>query len=106
MKELESSLAQKEDLIRGMENSIQEQGITIRRLQSEIKVLNDQLSCEERKIKSLEREGDRLRAEVALLESKVRNLQPQADINSCFIFYFHFKQIYLIYDNPLQVTDF
>ncbi|XP_078441259.1 mitotic checkpoint family protein isoform X1 [Wolffia australiana] len=71
LKELEKSLAAKEELIKALEDNIRDQGIIIHRQQNEIRALGEQLCIEERKTKSLEREGDRLRAELALLESKL-----------------------------------
>lgn len=41
------------------------------RQHEEIKILNDKLHNEARRIKSLERESDRLRSEISLLEAKV-----------------------------------
>lgn len=73
MQELEKSLAEKEEVIKGLETNINEQGIIIHRQQNEVKVLNEHLCNEARRIKSLERESDRLRAEISLLESKVRS---------------------------------
>ncbi|CAA6663931.1 unnamed protein product [Spirodela intermedia] len=71
LKELEKSLAEKEEVIKGLETNINEQGIIIHRQQTEVKVLNEHLCNEARRIKSLERESDRLRAEISLLESKL-----------------------------------
>ncbi|XP_076903078.1 mitotic spindle checkpoint protein MAD1-like [Bidens hawaiensis] len=71
VKELEASLAMKEDLIKKLENSILEQKDINARQHNEIKLLNERLSSESRRIKSLEREDDRLRAEIAILESKL-----------------------------------
>ncbi|KAJ0513900.1 putative spindle assembly checkpoint component Mad1 [Helianthus annuus] len=71
VKELEASLAMKEDLIKQLESSIQEQKDVNTRQHSEIKLLNERLSNESRRIKSLEREDDRLRSEIAILESKL-----------------------------------
>lgn len=69
--ELEASLAMKEDLIKKLESSILEQKDVNARQHNEIKLLNERLSNESRRIKSLEREDDRLRSEIAILESKV-----------------------------------
>lgn len=41
------------------------------RQREEIKLLGEKLNNEARRIKSLERESDRLRSEISLLESKV-----------------------------------
>lgn len=40
----------------------------------EIKLLNEKLHSETRRVKSLERESDRLRSEISLLEAKVGGL--------------------------------
>lgn len=72
--ELESSLAMKEDYIKKLESSILEQKDVNARQYSEIKLLNERLNSESRRIKSLEREDDRLRSEIAILESKVQLL--------------------------------
>uniref|UniRef100_A0A1D1YB05 Mitotic spindle assembly checkpoint protein MAD1 n=1 Tax=Anthurium amnicola TaxID=1678845 RepID=A0A1D1YB05_9ARAE len=71
LKELESSLAAKDEIIKALENDLHEQGEVINRQHDELKVLNESLNNEARRIKSLEREGDRLRAEISLLESKL-----------------------------------
>ncbi|KAL0013020.1 hypothetical protein SO802_000089 [Lithocarpus litseifolius] len=71
VQELESSLAKKEFCIKEMESSLHAQKEVNTRQYEEIKLLNEKLNNEARKIKSLEREGDRLRSEIALLESKL-----------------------------------
>lgn len=71
MQELESSLANKELYIKDLEGSLHEQKEVNSRQHEEIKLLNERLNNEARRIKSLEREGDRLRSEISLLESKV-----------------------------------
>ncbi|KAI3774441.1 hypothetical protein L1987_48997 [Smallanthus sonchifolius] len=71
VKELEASLVMKEDLIKKLESSILEQKDVNARQHNEIKLLNERLSSESRRIKSLEREDDRLRSEIAILESKL-----------------------------------
>lgn len=71
VQELESSLAKKEFCIKETESSLHVQKEVNTRQYEEIKLLNEKLNNEARKIKSLEREGDRLRSEIALLESKL-----------------------------------
>ncbi|XP_043722124.1 mitotic spindle checkpoint protein MAD1 isoform X2 [Telopea speciosissima] len=71
MQELESSLAKKEQAIQELERELNEQKETINCQHNEIKLLTERLSDETRKIKSLEREGDRFRSEIAILESKL-----------------------------------
>lgn len=71
VKELESSLAMKEDYIKKLESSILEQKEVNARQHNEITLLNERLISESRRIKSLEREDDRLRSEIAILESKL-----------------------------------
>lgn len=71
VKELESSLAQRESTIRELERSLHEEREVISGQHGQLQLLNETLNNETRKIKSLEREGDRLRAEIALLESKL-----------------------------------
>ncbi|KAK1417699.1 hypothetical protein QVD17_26833 [Tagetes erecta] len=71
VKELEASLSMKEDLIKKLESSILEQKDVNARQHNEMKLLNERLSNESRRIKSLEREDDRLRSEIAILESKL-----------------------------------
>lgn len=71
VQELESSLAQKEFCIKELESNLHAQKEVNSRQLEEIKTLNDMLNNEARRIKSLERESDRLRAEISLLESKV-----------------------------------
>ena len=70
--EFELSLAKKENCIKELENNLCEQKEVNNRRLNEIKLLNEKLNNEARRIKSLEREGDRLRSEISLLESKVR----------------------------------
>ncbi|CAA2963719.1 mitotic spindle checkpoint MAD1 [Olea europaea subsp. europaea] len=71
VQQLESSLAKKESVIRELENNLSEQRETNRCQLDEIKLLNERLNNEARRIKMLEREDDRLRSEIALLESKL-----------------------------------
>ncbi|KAI3984576.1 hypothetical protein MKX01_040453 [Papaver californicum] len=71
VQELEASLAIKESSIKELENKLCEQKEVITRHSDEIIVLNERLHNEARRIKSLEREGDRLRSEISLLESKL-----------------------------------
>lgn len=71
VKDLESSLAAREQTIKELEGNLNEQREVISRQHDEIKLLNEKLSFEARRVKSLEREGDHLRSEIALLESKL-----------------------------------
>lgn len=71
MQELESSLAKKEGYIKELDSALFEQKQVNSCQREEIKSLNDRLKTEARKVKSLEREGDQLRSEISLLESKV-----------------------------------
>lgn len=71
VQELESSLSKKEGFIAELESSLRQQEETNNRQNDEIRLLNERLTNEARRIKSLERESDRLRSEVSLLESKV-----------------------------------
>ncbi|XP_015060942.1 mitotic spindle checkpoint protein MAD1 [Solanum pennellii] len=71
LQELEAFLAKKENCIKELESYLSEQKeVNIRQL-NEIKFLNEKLNSEARRIKSLEREGDGLRSQIALLESKL-----------------------------------
>ncbi|XP_074330470.1 mitotic spindle checkpoint protein MAD1 [Apium graveolens] len=69
--ELESSLVKKEQYIKELENIVFIEKEASSRRQSEIKMLTERLNGEAKRIKSLEREGDRLRSEISLLESKL-----------------------------------
>ncbi|XP_039060342.1 mitotic spindle checkpoint protein MAD1-like isoform X1 [Hibiscus syriacus] len=71
VQELESSLVLKESCIKELERNLHEQKEINDRQQNEIKLLHDRLNNEARRIKSLERESDRLRSEISLLESKL-----------------------------------
>ncbi|CAL9037747.1 unnamed protein product [Musa banksii] len=71
VKDMESSLVERENTIKELESNLHEQREMVHRLHDELKLLNEQLSTEKRKVKSLEREGDRLRSEISLLESKL-----------------------------------
>lgn len=61
----------KDCLIKELESNLNEQKEVNHRQLAEINLLNDRLNNEARRIKSLERESDRLRSEISLLESKV-----------------------------------
>ncbi|PON68572.1 hypothetical protein TorRG33x02_261730, partial [Trema orientale] len=82
VQELESSLAKKECYFKELETSLSEQKEANNRQYEEVKMLNERLNNEARRIKSLERENDRLRSEISLLESKVgsNNIVRIADI--------------------------
>ncbi|XP_010529945.1 PREDICTED: mitotic spindle checkpoint protein MAD1 [Tarenaya hassleriana] len=71
IQDLESSLAKKESYIKDLEKELSELKDVNHRQREEIELLNEKLVNEARKIKSLERESDRLRSEIALLESKL-----------------------------------
>lgn len=81
--ELQLSLAKKERCIKEMESNLNEQKEANNRQREEIKLLNERLNNEARRIKSLERESDRLRSEISLLESKVRSFKS---LQICIIF--------------------
>lgn len=70
-KEFEASISKKENCIKDLEGNLQEQSLVNIRQQNEIKLLNERLTNEVRRVKTLEREGDQLRSEIALLEAKV-----------------------------------
>ncbi|KAF8016110.1 hypothetical protein BT93_H1596 [Corymbia citriodora subsp. variegata] len=69
--ELQLSLAKKECCIKEVESNLNEQKEANNRQREEIKLLNERLNNEARRIKSLERESDRLRSEISLLEAKL-----------------------------------
>lgn len=69
--ELESSLVKRDARVTELENNLWEQKEVNSRQHNEIKLLTERLNNEARQIKSLEREGDRLRSEISILESKV-----------------------------------
>lgn len=71
LKKLEMALSEKESSMKELENSLQEQREVINRQHAELILVNEKLNDEARRKKSLEREGDRLRAEISLLESKL-----------------------------------
>lgn len=71
IQELESSIAKKECYIKELETSLSEQKEASNRQHGEVNLLNERLNNEARRIKSLERENDRLRSEISLLESKL-----------------------------------
>lgn len=85
VQDLESSITAKENAIRELENNLNDQRQIINRQHNDLEQMNDKLAIEARRIKSLEREGDRLRSEISLLESKVRVRK--------FIFYFVVKYL-------------
>lgn len=61
----------KDEYIKELEKLLFSEKEVSTRRQNEIKVLTERLNDEARRIKSLDREGDRLRSEISLLESKV-----------------------------------
>ena len=69
---MESDQSGMEKMIRELESTMHEQKEQISHKDTELSIMNERLSLEARKVKSLEREGDQLRSQVALLESKVR----------------------------------
>lgn len=69
--ELESSLVKRDARVTELENNLCEQKEVNSRQYNEIKLLTERLNNEARRFKSLEREGDRLRSEISILESKV-----------------------------------
>ncbi|KAK4491274.1 hypothetical protein RD792_002010 [Penstemon davidsonii] len=71
VQELEASLAKKENYVKELESRLFEQKEINNRQHNEIKLLNERLTNEARRVKMLEREGDRLRSEISLLESKL-----------------------------------
>ncbi|KAK4270927.1 hypothetical protein QN277_019691 [Acacia crassicarpa] len=71
VQDLESSLAKRDACIKELESSLLEQRAVNNCQHEEIKLLNEKLNSEARRIKSLERESDRLRSEIALLEAKL-----------------------------------
>ncbi|KAJ8755600.1 hypothetical protein K2173_022195 [Erythroxylum novogranatense] len=71
LQDWESTLTKKEHCLKEFESSLREQKEVNNRQLDEIKLLNERLNNEAKRIKSLEREGDRLRSEISLLESKL-----------------------------------
>ena len=69
---MEPDLSQMDKVVRELESSLHEQRTLISQQHAELNLMNEKLSIEARKAKSLEREGDQLRSQVALLESKVQ----------------------------------
>ncbi|CAD6235670.1 unnamed protein product [Miscanthus lutarioriparius] len=67
----ESDQSGMEKAIRELESIIHELKELISHKDTELNIMNERLSLETRKVKSLEREGDQLRSQVALLESKL-----------------------------------
>lgn len=71
VKEPDSTIIKQYDSIKELESSLHEQRMVNNRQFEEIKLLNDKLHNEARRVKSLERESDRLRSEISLLEAKL-----------------------------------
>lgn len=78
----ESSLAKRENYIKELEKELSQLKDVNNRQRDEIEHLNDKLVSEARRMKSLERDSDRLRSEISLLESKVLNCSTLLKINS------------------------
>ncbi|KAL8487258.1 hypothetical protein ACS0TY_023798 [Phlomoides rotata] len=71
IQELETSLDKKEIYVKELESSLSElKGINSLQ-RNELNLLNERLTNEARRVKMLEREGDRLRSDISLLESKL-----------------------------------
>ncbi|XP_024023565.1 mitotic spindle checkpoint protein MAD1 isoform X2 [Morus notabilis] len=68
---LESCIEKKECYIKELETSLSVQKEANNCQYEEVKLLNERLNNEAKRIKSLERENDRLRSEISLLESKL-----------------------------------
>lgn len=68
----ELSLAKKESYLKDLEKDLSQLKDINNRQRDEIEILNEKIVNEGRKIKSLERDSDRLRSEISLLESKVQ----------------------------------
>ncbi|OEL13858.1 Mitotic spindle checkpoint protein MAD1 [Dichanthelium oligosanthes] len=68
---MESDQSGMEKMIRELESTIHEQKELISHKDTELNIMNERLNLEARKVKSLEREGDQLRSQMALLESKL-----------------------------------
>lgn len=73
----ESSLAKKENYLKELEKELCQLKDVNNRLRDEIEHLNDKLVNEARRMKSLERDSDRLRSEISLLESRVLSCSTQ-----------------------------
>ncbi|KAG2406974.1 Mitotic spindle checkpoint protein [Vigna angularis] len=71
VQEPESFLTKKDDCIKELESTLHDQRLINSRQLEEIKLLNEKLHSEARRVKSLERESDRLRSEISLLEAKL-----------------------------------
>ncbi|KAL8172278.1 hypothetical protein V2J09_024082 [Rumex salicifolius] len=71
LQELESSLQKKDSYIKELENNLHEHKDACGRQCNEMRILSERLNSEAKRIKSSERENDRLRSEIALLESKL-----------------------------------
>lgn len=69
--ELESSLAKNDNYIVVLEGNLREQRETVDRKFTEIRLLMEKLNGEAKRVKSLEREADRYRSEISLLELKL-----------------------------------
>ncbi|ESQ43676.1 hypothetical protein EUTSA_v10012797mg [Eutrema salsugineum] len=66
-----SALAKEESYLKDLENDLSQLKDVNNRQRNEIELLNEKLVSEARRNKSLERDGDRLRSEISLLESKL-----------------------------------
>ncbi|KAK7348490.1 hypothetical protein VNO80_23048 [Phaseolus coccineus] len=69
--EPELFLMKKDDCIKELESTLHDQRLINNRQLEEIKLLNERLHSDARRVKSLERESDRLRSEISLLEAKL-----------------------------------
>ncbi|XP_022155151.1 mitotic spindle checkpoint protein MAD1 isoform X2 [Momordica charantia] len=69
--DLDSALAKKDWYIKELESNLREQTEVNNQQHEEIRLLNERLNNEAKRIRSLERDCDRLRSEISLLESKL-----------------------------------
>ncbi|CAH2070538.1 unnamed protein product [Thlaspi arvense] len=83
---IESSLANKENYLKELEKELSQLKDVNNRQRAEIEHLNDKLASEARRMKSLERDSDRLCSEISLLESRLLELLPsmvEMDLTYC-----------------------
>jgi len=95
----------KDDCIKELESTLHDQRLINNRQLEEIKLLNDKLHSEARRVKSLERESDRLRSEISLLEAKVGGLglSEGTIVHHCIALFFNIMPSFLMFVNVTTV---
>lgn len=100
------SLSKKENYTMELEKNLAELKEINSRQHDEIKLLSERLTNEARRLKMLEREDDRLRSEISLLESKVCVFQGKSTCDIFTIVYYSHASKVCFKENHTCPTTF